>query len=451
MKTRIIQILVVTILLIMATTFAFANTSDTNRGVMTTITTTIGSDQMTVNGQTITIDSPAVIIDGRTLVPLRAISEAFGAEVSWETNLTVDRIYPFAVNHDPVQPNINVASIKYEYLEILFVQTVGEYFAPSAILVHNDDILWLDVSPTIINGRVMVPLRAISATFGADTTWNADTRTVTITHIPYVRNFVTVGDVTITIRDTLADVEEQLGRADRIDMSVYDFDWHVFNSDLTRLIIVGVRDDVVVAVYTNARRFESSIGNYGEVNNTIHLPIRTRNSVPENTVITDLNNRNLVYAVFIRCNSVRLNSHVDTQALARGFEKQFFDVQNAFRVNNGRRALIWSDGASVAARLHSEDMNSGGFLSHVGSDGSRVPDRLRKQDVRFRSSSENAQTIGGGDIASINAFFALNRFANSERGHRENLINERFTHTGIGIVVNFGMGASLNTVKFFGQ
>ncbi|MBE7046092.1 MAG: copper amine oxidase N-terminal domain-containing protein [Ruminococcaceae bacterium] len=30
------------------------------------------------------LDVPAQIIDGRTLVPVRAISEAFGADVKWE-------------------------------------------------------------------------------------------------------------------------------------------------------------------------------------------------------------------------------------------------------------------------------------------------------------------------------------------------------------------------------
>lgn len=48
-----------------------------------TVVLTIGSNEMTVDGETKTLDVSAQIIDGRTLVPVRAISEAFGCSVDW--------------------------------------------------------------------------------------------------------------------------------------------------------------------------------------------------------------------------------------------------------------------------------------------------------------------------------------------------------------------------------
>ncbi len=44
----------------------------------------IGSSTMTVNGKTVILDAPPMIIDGRTLVPVRAISESLGCEVDWD-------------------------------------------------------------------------------------------------------------------------------------------------------------------------------------------------------------------------------------------------------------------------------------------------------------------------------------------------------------------------------
>ena len=42
-----------------------------------------------LNGQVLSFDVPAVILDGRTLVPLRFVSEALGAQVAWdEANAT---------------------------------------------------------------------------------------------------------------------------------------------------------------------------------------------------------------------------------------------------------------------------------------------------------------------------------------------------------------------------
>ncbi|MBE7016337.1 MAG: copper amine oxidase N-terminal domain-containing protein [Ruminococcaceae bacterium] len=44
----------------------------------------IGSANMNVNGANKVLDVPAKIMGGRTLVPVRAISEAFGCDVNWE-------------------------------------------------------------------------------------------------------------------------------------------------------------------------------------------------------------------------------------------------------------------------------------------------------------------------------------------------------------------------------
>lgn len=50
----------------------------------TTIKVKIDSKTMTVNGKSVTLDVPAMIIGGRTLVPVRAISESFGCQVGWD-------------------------------------------------------------------------------------------------------------------------------------------------------------------------------------------------------------------------------------------------------------------------------------------------------------------------------------------------------------------------------
>ena len=50
----------------------------------TKISLTINSNIMTVNGEEKTLDVPATLIDSRTLVPVRAISESFGLQVGWD-------------------------------------------------------------------------------------------------------------------------------------------------------------------------------------------------------------------------------------------------------------------------------------------------------------------------------------------------------------------------------
>lgn len=50
----------------------------------TTVSLTIDNPKMSVNGNIVTLDTPACIIDNRTLVPVRAIAEAFQTEVNWD-------------------------------------------------------------------------------------------------------------------------------------------------------------------------------------------------------------------------------------------------------------------------------------------------------------------------------------------------------------------------------
>ena len=52
--------------------------------VKDTITLTLGSDKMYVNGEEHTLDVPAQTINDRTLIPLRALVEALGKEVFWD-------------------------------------------------------------------------------------------------------------------------------------------------------------------------------------------------------------------------------------------------------------------------------------------------------------------------------------------------------------------------------
>ena len=52
----------------------------------TVVKATIGSRTLNINGSTKTMDVAPVIINGRTLVPVRFVSESFGYNVNWNSN-----------------------------------------------------------------------------------------------------------------------------------------------------------------------------------------------------------------------------------------------------------------------------------------------------------------------------------------------------------------------------
>lgn len=55
-------------------------------------TLTVGSSVMLVNGKEVFLDSPATIVDGRTMVPVRAISEAYNIKPSWQQSSKTVRL-----------------------------------------------------------------------------------------------------------------------------------------------------------------------------------------------------------------------------------------------------------------------------------------------------------------------------------------------------------------------
>lgn len=110
---------------------------------------------VTVDGKALEFDQEPVIREDHTLVPVRAIFEALGAEVSW---LPAGQ----KIIANTADTNITMQIGKREY----FVNGVKKK---------------LDVAPQLIQDRTMVPARAISETLGAEVEWDAKTQTVVIT------------------------------------------------------------------------------------------------------------------------------------------------------------------------------------------------------------------------------------------------------------------------------
>lgn len=95
-----------------------------------------------------------VIVEGRTLVPLRAIFEAMGAEVSWD-----DATSTVTATRGDTTVSLTVGS------DTLYV---------------NGEVKTLDVPAQIINDRTLVPARAIAESFGCEVNWNDGARRVYI-------------------------------------------------------------------------------------------------------------------------------------------------------------------------------------------------------------------------------------------------------------------------------
>lgn len=109
-----------------------------------------------LNDKEIKFDVHPQTINDRTMVPLRAIFEELGATIEWNGEAKT------------------VQSVKDETVITL---TVG---VPSIVI--NGVEKELDVAPVIIDGRTLVPVRAVSEAFMLNVDWDGATKTVLITN-----------------------------------------------------------------------------------------------------------------------------------------------------------------------------------------------------------------------------------------------------------------------------
>ena len=123
--------------------------------IFTGIVTAAPAMGIMIDGQALKFDQPPIVLNSRLLVPLRAIFEALGIQVVWNSkNGTI------------------VAENKQTTIEL----QVGN---PNA--TKNRNLVKLDIPPQIINGRTYVPTRFISEAFGCTVLWNKAMNTVNIT------------------------------------------------------------------------------------------------------------------------------------------------------------------------------------------------------------------------------------------------------------------------------
>lgn len=108
-----------------------------------------------VDGQEIVFDQPPVVQNGRTLVPMRAIFEALGAEIEWYG----------------AEKRVNA---------FWGMNSLDLWIGSCEIQMGDGSLVTIEVPAQVVNGRTLVPLRAVSQCMGAEVKWDGHTKTINI-------------------------------------------------------------------------------------------------------------------------------------------------------------------------------------------------------------------------------------------------------------------------------
>lgn len=173
-------------------------------------------------------DADAFLYKDRVMIPLRTMSEVFGAEVTWDSET---KLVTIKNNADKIK-----------------------LWVGKNLVVNNETQYNIDVEPLIVAGRVMVPMRFVMDIFDTNLRWEQKSNTVfidydkeytldylvqpgdTLENIAYMFD-VSVGNLKLwnnikrdiiyvgqTIKTASPSLEPIISSMDKIEIKEYDFD-----------------------------------------------------------------------------------------------------------------------------------------------------------------------------------------------------------------------------------
>lgn len=269
----------------------------------------------------------------------------------------------------------------------------------------------------------------------------------TSTNIANIDNFKN-----IKIGDSKTSVISKLGSAQRIDTSEYGFKWYVYNSDLSKFVMVGIEDDIVVALYSNRldnNEIDISLNSNRELVRKKYTPLEykkkgnTKYMINSNdqydildigknyiTVFYDIHEENKVCGYQIISKKVESNLNgiypSESKELKESFEIQTKDLVNSERLKYNLNLLAYSEKARSSSRKHSEDMMLNNYFDHINKENKTPFERMENEGIRYKNAGEN---IAAGQSSAI---YAHHAWMNS-LGHRKNILGD-YKYIGVGVI-----------------
>ena len=264
---------------------------------------------------------------------------------------------------------------------------------------------------------------------------------------------------------------DKLGEPARRDLSSYDYEWWIYNKNLENYMQFGVSEGKVVTIFSTGSKSKNELFQIGQTYQQLNdvydfsnemtvshgdgsyrfqlkqEELKTRPLLKvedfyvqlyfddfEETLssIRYMDSSTLIkqrpYELVYRGPLVepRELSEEEWARVEEGDAKQIIDFTNIIRHRFDLSPVEWDEDTADVAYLHSKDMREGDYFSHTSPTKGTLTDRLTEGEVPFRLAGENIAAKYVDGVAAVEGWL------NSE-GHRNTLLNPRFTHLGVGV------------------
>lgn len=280
------------------------------------------------------------------------------------------------------------------------------------------------------------------------------------------------GDLYQWIGNSTEELTKELGKPNRKDLSAYGYTWWVYTDEKEQYIQFGIADNQVKTVFATGEglsteplkigqsydstseyltfddevTFNKGIASYSFQLNKEDKKLRPLVKITDNLFIQCYFDSftNKLSAIRILTGDVLLQhrpyelhyrgdlpkrpslSDKEWKKVEKGMEQQIFDITNVMRTYYDKSQLDWEDTVRDVAFLHSKDMAKNNYFSHYSLNGSGLKERLADKQVYYFAAGENIAAQYPDAPAAIEGWL-------NSKGHREALLNEDYTHLGVGV------------------
>lgn len=124
-----------------------------------------------------------------------------------------------------------------------------------------------------------------------------------------------------------------------------------------------------------------------------------------------------------------ITRHLQAAYPPNGFQTEMLNAVNKERTSRGLNALCMNKKLENAAQGHSNDMAAHNYMSHKGSDGSTMSQRIKAAGYKRTACGENV-AAGHTSVEQVMAAWMASKH------HRDNILRPKFTMFGCGYAYN---------------
>ncbi len=234
-----------------------------------------------------------VIIDSRTLIPLRGVFENLGYEINWDGAA-------------------KTASIEKSGTSIIVFPNANSF-------KKNGEEISLDVPAQIINNSMFLPLRALGEAAGINVSWDQNTRTVNLTsYIVYneitelIDNFQYYYIATDAIDNYIETIESGVYKNEIV---YYSIDIALFNYVVLANLAQNLNDyiDLYTPETLYSQEFKTAVDNLFSEAYNYYVKVATDNSNADSAKLTEsISQYNEVKESFLSDLDSRLSTYVNS-------------------------------------------------------------------------------------------------------------------------------------------